>query len=498
MYSSITPAITTVEEVLDGVAGVREQTRLLERSMVVFAVEWAKHNPIPPPPQNYDSYGKHYEQWVFDELRRHGAAAFDATAVAEFAIAAGLTEYSATKLIVESLMLVHLLPRVWSRVLKGGVEVWRARHLAGDCVGLTAQAIEFVDQEMSQSTARITVTTRERIIDEARTRFMPEEAVELEEGALASRCVEVLTHDQQNGVASIFGRLDLPDAMALENAISAGAQALKELGSDAPLNTRRAWALGDLARAASGASSSRPQWDGKGALHGNVKLFLHLPSSTFDGDAGVGTVEAQGLAGHAVVDPDIIRSWFTRPTCSGHHVPTIMVRPVLDLENEKHTTSYQPPERTVDQVRLSHGTCVFPFCTRVAHRCDLDHNQPWKPGGQGGATCTCNLAPLCRTHHRLKTHGDNASTTSGKHSVWTYTNLGGQEYFWSGPRGMSFIRTNHGTFNASPTRNDGAVDHPGLYQQRGVPPPVDLADDAHRERTEDLIGRLLAKAATPL
>jgi hypothetical protein len=31
--------------------------------------------------------------------------------------------------------------------------------------------------------------------------------------------------------------------------------------------------------------------------------------------------------------------------------------------------------------------------------CDLDHTDPHH---QGGRTCECNLAPLCRHHHRCK------------------------------------------------------------------------------------------------
>jgi hypothetical protein len=32
-------------------------------------------------------------------------------------------------------------------------------------------------------------------------------------------------------------------------------------------------------------------------------------------------------------------------------------------------------------------------------RCDLDHTVAWE---DGGVTCCCNLAPLCRHHHKLK------------------------------------------------------------------------------------------------
>ena len=37
--------------------------------------------------------------------------------------------------------------------------------------------------------------------------------------------------------------------------------------------------------------------------------------------------------------------------------------------------------------------------SRPAAHCDLDHTHPWD---DGGPTCECNLAPLCRHHHRCK------------------------------------------------------------------------------------------------
>src|SRR5699024_3766255 len=113
------------------------------------------------------------------------------------------------------------------------------------------------------------------------------------------------------------------------------------------------------------------------------------------------------------------------------------------------------------------------------------------------ATCTCNLAPLCRTHHRLKTHADNSPATSGQHSAWSYVHLGDAEYYWTGPRGMQFIRTNTGTYSAGTERNDGAPAHPGARLATAPAAPVDLGDNEDRERAEDLIEALLAKSASP-
>lgn len=59
---------------------------------------------------------------------------------------------------------------------------------------------------------------------------------------------------------------------------------------------------------------------------------------------------------------------------------------------------YRPPAVLRREVEARHATCVFPTCNQPSHRCDLDHTIPWRPG----TTCRCNLAPLCRRHHRLK------------------------------------------------------------------------------------------------
>ncbi|MFI0355906.1 DUF222 domain-containing protein [Actinomadura sp. 9N407] len=60
--------------------------------------------------------------------------------------------------------------------------------------------------------------------------------------------------------------------------------------------------------------------------------------------------------------------------------------------------SYRPPAQLRRQVQERHATCVFPTCNIRSSRCDLDHAVPYGKG----ITCACNLAPLCRRHHRTK------------------------------------------------------------------------------------------------
>jgi hypothetical protein len=62
-------------------------------------------------------------------------------------------------------------------------------------------------------------------------------------------------------------------------------------------------------------------------------------------------------------------------------------------------TGYHPSRKLAHLIRARNATCTAPGCSRPAARCDLDHTRPWD---DGGPTCECNLAPLCRHHHRCK------------------------------------------------------------------------------------------------
>lgn len=62
-------------------------------------------------------------------------------------------------------------------------------------------------------------------------------------------------------------------------------------------------------------------------------------------------------------------------------------------------SSYRPPAAMRRMVEERDGRCRYPGCRRRAWRADIDHTHPYN---EGGATCPCNLAVLCRRHHRLK------------------------------------------------------------------------------------------------
>uniref|UniRef100_UPI003569AD0A HNH endonuclease signature motif containing protein n=1 Tax=Nocardioides sp. TaxID=35761 RepID=UPI003569AD0A len=96
------------------------------------------------------------------------------------------------------------------------------------------------------------------------------------------------------------------------------------------------------------------------------------------------------------------------------------------------------PDRIREQSVLLNPTCVFPWCTRSARGCDSDHIQPYDAGG---STASDNIAPLCRSHHRLKTHGG-----------WRYTRLDPGSFLWNSPHGYTYVRDATGTADVSRDR----------------------------------------------
>jgi hypothetical protein len=89
------------------------------------------------------------------------------------------------------------------------------------------------------------------------------------------------------------------------------------------------------------------------------------------------------------------------PGLAGTSGFTVMVSPLAgqDCDHRHQEAAYQPSRKLRHLVWARNPTCCAPGCLRPAARCDLDHTVPYD---QGGRTCECDLAPLCRHHHRCK------------------------------------------------------------------------------------------------
>lgn len=171
-------------------------------------------------------------------------------------------------------------------------------------------------------------------------------------------------------------------------------------------------------------------------------LHIHLDTTTNTTTSGGGVVVLAPTGrlehGQHLVLLDQIRSW-----CADSHT-RITLRPVIDLNVEKTVDGYAIPDRIRDHVILRDRTCMFPWCTRPARGCDLDHVIAYDPDGPPGQTSTTNLVPLCRFHHRLKTH-----TPWHSHMPTPGT------LHWTSPHGHTYTRDHTGTRTGTHTSNTG-------------------------------------------
>jgi hypothetical protein len=96
-----------------------------------------------------------------------------------------------------------------------------------------------------------------------------------------------------------------------------------------------------------------------------------------------------------------------------------------DCDHRHQEPGYQPSRRLQHLIKARSPTCSAPGCARPAARCDLDHTDPYD---RGGRTCECNLAPLCRHHHRCK-----------QSEGWRLRQLSPGVMCWTTPAGRRYL-----------------------------------------------------------
>ncbi|WP_328994349.1 hypothetical protein OG394_07905 [Kribbella sp. NBC_01245] len=126
----------------------------------------------------------------------------------------------------------------------------------------------------------------------------------------------------------------------------------------------------------------------------------------------------------------------------------VVLKPVIDLRERVSVDAHEIPARIRERVLLRDLYCVFPWCNRRATpSMDLDHVVPYRKDGPPGQTSTDKLAPECRYHHRLKTHGG-----------WNCVVLTEGTYQWTSPEGARFVVDHTGTRAVDDEAADAAMD----------------------------------------
>jgi hypothetical protein len=494
---------TDTDRVLPGqvLARVSEVTRVLRSAdveLLVLACEWADAHPLLPDDEPHPGGARaaRREREATRQTERLRIAAdwlatedptwdYDPTAspedwlpdpwlpeyawdcAATFAAARGVPTRTGARLMDDALFLRHRMPRLWVRVLAGEVEVWRARRIAQIAWRQPADVVDALDLEVTPRAHSIGVAGLDKLVDDLMARLHAEIRELDQVAALEARHVTVNPDPLATGLADIAIRADFADALAFDRACSVIATALAERCAaeggvpDGP-DVRRSQAVGILAdpeRAAAllrGGATDQPDDDGTGAgsdpdrpLAPGLVLHVHVTDRALLGHDPLADVTAQpsrGRGGRPRTQlADLVAQWASRPSTS------LTVKPVIDLTEHHESRSESPTVTAQDRAALRRPTCTFPFCDQPASACDTDH---CVAVADDGPTCDCNLTPLCRHHHRLKTHAG-----------WSYTPVGAvtgggggdvrgsppghpgpaTSWLWRSPHGMQFLVDDLGT-----------------------------------------------------
>jgi hypothetical protein len=120
------------------------------------------------------------------------------------------------------------------------------------------------------------------------------------------------------------------------------------------------------------------------------------------------------LDGYGPIDPETAR----RLVAEAPSLVRILTHPVDGTVLNLDRTTYRVPKALRRWLGARDPVCTFPGCGRLAADCDIDHRVEWR---HGGATSAANTAPLCRSHHRVKTETGwrcgNDSQSGGLHWV---------------------------------------------------------------------------------
>jgi hypothetical protein len=355
----------------------------------------------------------------------------------ELALACGLTRSAATHrvLVAQSLIVDRRHPRT-AVLARAGLVEWGKLHLLVTRLGglepLVAEIVErrvIPDADLAAAggtvnprrirrrpgadlpfVTRCTLPQLRAALDAAIAAIDPDRADERAARARDER--SVVAENESDGVARLTARGPAEAVAAIMNDLDAAAAAAKAAGDARTSDQIRTdEAFHRLSRGAYGAPAVRANDPGDDlsaghdhALRPRMQVSLTMPFATWLGLAsqpaqldGFGTVAAalaRQIAADAARNDPRTTTWRCVVTDDDHGTVVGIGRPIV-------TPEHDAPLRVAALVRAAEGTCVFPGCSTPARRCDLDHRRPFPVG----ATCACNLQPLCRGHHRLKTTG---------------------------------------------------------------------------------------------
>ena len=486
---AVSPAVSTAR-----LAGLIEQNHAelvsAECRMLQLACAWADAHYL-------DSSGEDYQPLIRRACAWGGEGTPEVSeyCAAELGALQGTGMMAARVLIADALDLRHRLPRLWGRVLTGGVRAWQARKIAEQTRALSWEACADVDHALSDFVGMMPWPRFAKIL--SATILEADPALAAERAVRARTTQNVFSFDSEDGLKTIVAKAVAGDAIWFLATVNRIAEILAARGDADPVGTRRARALGILAQPAEalrlliehqydstdqrnestaqaaadassdGAPGPEPHASSAGELgyesesawetDDHQSLSMAVPPA-FDAAAVRPRVvlhfhlsEAALRTGHAMVRPEeggpvTLEELLEFLGRTGCHV---RIQPVLDPTEIAPIDGYEVPQRLRAAVRVRQIADVFPFGTCVSPKMDLDHTERYVPmdyGGPPGQTRLGNLGPMGRPGHRAVTHGG-----------WKKRQPESGYFVHRSPYGFVYLVTNQGTLALGRTDFSAAI-----------------------------------------
>ncbi|SFQ26906.1 protein of unknown function [Actinomadura madurae] len=327
--------------------------------------------------------------------------------VEEVAAALAVTGDAAATLVHLADRLANDLPATRQALETGRIDLPKTRVISDLTDGLLDGLPEQVETAVLDTAPDQTTGQLRRRIRRIVQKFAPERLEERKREAVRRRDLHLWDTLEGTTDLTLTG-LETTEAHAIFNKIVAVARGLKADGDVRPLHAIRADLAKELLK-----GTSFPE-----ATRASDARQVEPPRATAIAPAAVTLPDATIVETLATMADERFSKILTHARATGrtNALPFLINRAVQDMHDQlrglreswcratgltpdRHGHSgYRPPAAMRRLIEARHATCVFPTCNRRSNRCDLDHTLPW---GQG-LTCQCNLAPLCRRHHRTK------------------------------------------------------------------------------------------------
>lgn len=200
----------------------------------------------------------------------------------------------------------------------------------------------------------------------------------------AKDAADVSYYPQPDEVADLQAHGDALELRKVFDALNDAAEAMARAGDGRPVGVRRFAALVDAVLGAPEGQVARRS--GEVLAMGQISTLLGLDELPGE------------VVGYGPVSADTLRRM-----AADHRLRRLLTDPLTGAVVDLGRRSYAPSTRLRKAVQAVHPTCTMPGCGRPAVHCEVDHRKEYDRTDDPGRTDQCNLRPLCKMHHDLKT-----------------------------------------------------------------------------------------------